>query len=389
MQTTLSNSNEDTLKIRQGSFRRLKAFIKKETLQIIRDPSTILISVLLPLLLLFLYGFGVSLDLNHLRLGLVMEDTAPEAMQFAESLFDSTYFDIKIARDRRELDQDITRGTIRGMVIIPSYFSAFRLNQDRIAPIQVIADGSEPNTANFVQYYVQGAYQNYIQQQQLERDLINQTAVNVIPRFWYNEELESRFFLLSGSLAIIMTLIGTLLTALVVSREWERGTMETLISTSLTKFELVIGKMIPYFVLGMVSMMICVIVSIVGYGLPLRGSWWVLFLVSAVFLFSALGFGLLISTIARSQMIASQIAITAGFLPAYILSGFLFEISSMPNWIQALTYAIPAKYFVQCLQTLFLVGNVWNLILYNVGFMFLVGLFFFVLTLYKTPKRLD
>lgn len=376
-------------KIRQGSLRRLSAFIKKESFQIIRDPSTILISVLLPLLLLFLYGFGVSLDLNHLRLGLVMEDTSVEAMDFAESLINSTYFDVKIARDRRELDEDLIRGSIRGMVVIPSYFSTFRLNQNRIAPIQVIADGSEPNTANFVQYYVQGAFQTYLQQKQLKRDLITGAGINLIPRFWYNEELESRFFLLSGSLAIIMTLIGTLLTALVVSREWERGTMETLMSTSLTKYELIAGKIIPYFILGMISMVICVVVSVVGYGLPLRGSWWVLLIVSAIFLFSALGFGLLISTVARSQMIAAQIAITAGFLPAYILSGFLFEISSMPYWIQLLTYAIPAKYFVQCLQTLFLVGNVWNLLLYNMLFMFIVGLLFFMITVHKTVKRLD
>ena len=392
MQQTFSNEDpiqKENNQIRLASARRLTAFIKKEFFQIIKDPSTLLISVLLPLLLLFLYGFGVSLDLNHLRLGLVLEDTSVEAIDFAESLLNSTYFDIKIARDRRELDEDLIRGNIRGMVIIPAYFSTFRLNQNRIAPIQVIADGSEPNTASFVQYYVQGAFQNYLAQKQLKRDLISGAGINLIPRFWYNEELESRHFLLSGSLAIIMTLIGTLLTALVVSREWERGTMETLMSTSLTKYELIAGKIIPYFILGMISMIICVVVSVGGFGLPLRGSWWVLFVVSALFLFSALGFGLLISTIARSQMIAAQIAITVGFLPAYILSGFLFEISSMPYWIQLLTYAIPAKYFVQCLQTLFLVGNVWNLLLYNMLFMFIFGLILFNITVHKTVKRLD
>ncbi len=392
MQQTLSNENliqKENKKIRLASARRLTAFIQKEFIQIFKDPSTLLISVLLPLLLLFLYGFGVSLDLNHLRLGLVLEDTSVEAMDFAESLVNSPYFDIKIARDRRELDEDLIRGNIRGMVVIPAYFSAFRLNQNRIAPIQVIADGSEPNTASFVQYYVQGAFQNYLSQKQLKRDVISGAGINLISRFWYNEELESRHFLLSGSLAIIMTLIGTLLTALVVSREWERGTMETLMSTSLTKYELIAGKIIPYFILGMISMIICVVVSVIGFGLPLRGSWWVLVIVTALFLFSALGFGLLISTIARSQMIASQVAITAGFLPAYILSGFLFEISSMPYWIQLLTYAIPAKYFVQCLQTLFLVGNVWNLLLYNMLFMFIVGLILFNITIHKTVKRLD
>jgi ABC-2 type transport system permease protein len=372
-----------------GRMRRVKALVLKESFQIVRDPSTILISVVLPLLLLFLYGFGVSLDLNHLRIGLVLEETSPDAVSFAHSMLGSRYFDVKMARDRRELTDDLTRGNIRGIVVVPSYFSAFRNRPSTIAPIQVIADGSEPNTANFVQYYVQGAYQKWLQQEKISNDLKGLPHVSIQSRFWYNEQLESRFFLLSGSLAIIMTLIGTLLTSLVVSREWERGTMEALMSTTIGRTELVIGKVIPYFILGMVSMMICVAVSVWGYGLPLRGSWWLLAIVSAVFLFCALGFGLYVSTSCRSQLLASQISITAGFLPAYILSGFLFEISSMPKWIQVLTYVIPAKYFVQCLQALFLVGNVWGLILYNLIPMLIIGTFLFILTARKTVKRLD
>ena len=246
--------------------------------------------------------------------------------------------------------------------MIPSYFSNFRSRPSTIAPIQVIADGSEPNTANFMQNYAQGAYQNWLNQEAVSSGLKGLYLAQIQARYWYNEQLESRFFLLSGSLAIIMTLIGTLLTALVVSREWERGTMEALMSTPVRIRDLVAGKVIPYFVLGMMSMTICAVVSTVGYGLPLRGDWWVLGIVSAAFLFCALGMGLLISTLAKNQVIASQIAIVVGFLPAYILSGFLFEISSMPVLIQWLTYVIPAKYFVQCLQTLFMVGNVWGII---------------------------
>jgi ABC-2 type transport system permease protein len=382
--------SKDVLKgMNKGKTRRLIALIIKESFQIIRDPSTILISVVLPLLLLFIYGFGVSLDLNHLRLGLVMEDTSPDAIRFAQSFINSPYFDLKISRDRRELNDDLTRGRIRGVVVIPSYFSAFRTLPKTIAPIQVIGDGSEPNTANFVQYYVQGAYQNWLKQEQISAGLKGLPIVNTVPRFWYNEQLESRFFLLSGSLAIIMTLIGTLLTALVVSREWELGTMESLMSTPVSRVEIVAGKVIPYFILGMVSMVICVTVSVMGYGLPLRGSWWLLALVSSLFLFCALGFGLLVSTLCKSQLIASQVSVTAGFLPAYILSGFLFEISSMPHWIQILTYFIPAKYFVQCLQTIFMVGNVWELILYNMLAMLVIGITFFILTALKTVKRLD
>lgn len=372
-----------------GRIRRVKALVIKESFQIIRDPSTILISVVLPLLLLFLYGYGVSLDLNHLRLGLVLQESTPEVMNFADCILNSKYFDVKIARDVRELLDDLTKGNIRGFVVIPSYFSAFLARPATVAPIQVIADGSEPNTANFVQYYAQGVFQNWLQQERVSARLQGLPLINLQPRFWYNEQLESRFFLLSGSLAIIMTLIGTLLTALVVSREWERGTMEALMSTTLRKGEIIVGKVMPYFVLGMFSMAICVAVSVIGYGLPLRGSWWLLGIVSALFLFCALGFGLLISTWCKSQLLAAQIAVAVGFLPAYILSGFLFEIASMPYWIQLLTYAIPAKYFVQSLQTLFLVGNVWSLILFNMMAMTLLGLLFFILTAFKTVKRLD
>jgi ABC-2 type transport system permease protein len=369
--------------------RYLKALIIKESYQIVRDPSTILISIVLPMLLLFLYGFGVSLDLKHLRVGLVLEETTPDAMRLAESFTNSPYFDARIVRDRRELLEPMTAGAIRGFIVIPSYFSAFK-DRGALAPIQVITDGSEPNTANFVNYYAQGAFSTWLIQEALDRGGVSERAEIVIqPRFWYNEEVESRYFLLSGSLAIIMTLVGTLLTALVVAREWERGTMEALMATPIGTVDLVLGKVIPYFVLGLLSMALSLFVSVVGYGLPFQGSLWVLGLVSSAFLFCALGLGLMISTLCKNQILAYQLALFTGFLPAYILSGYLFEISSMPFFVQLLTYVIPARYFVQCLQTLFLVGDVWSLIGFNILLMGGMGLFFFLITAHKTVKRLD
>jgi ABC-2 type transport system permease protein len=373
-----------------GRTRRLRALMVKECLQIIRDPSTLLITIFLPLLLIFLYGSGVSLDLNHLRVGLVLEDTAPDAQSFAQSLTDSTYFEVTKAQDRRELIDDLIRGDIRGIFVIPSYFTQYRNRPDKIAPIQVIADGSETNTANFVQNYAGGVFQNWLVQEALTTGFSYKLPlIHTEPRFWYNEQLESRFFILPGSLAIIMTLIGALLTALVVAREWERGTMEALMSTTVGIRELVIGKMVPYFGLGMISMALCVTLSIICYDLPLRGSLLLLTLVSALFLFCSLGLGLMISTLTKNQVFAYQITLIVAFLPAYMLSGFLFEIQSMPQWIQALTYIIPAKYFVQSLQTLFLVGNVWDLILYDMIPIVGIGLLFFLITAVNTVKRLD
>lgn len=374
---------------KKGRFRRIKALIIKEFIQIIYDPSSLLICVFLPLLLLFLYGFGVSLDLDHLRIGLVLEDTSPDAQSFAKSMTNSRYFDVTIALERRELMDSLMAGNIRGFVVVPSYFSAFRDRPDTIAPIQVITDGSEPNTATFVQGYVTQAWNNWLQQEKLTSGLLGISFINVQPRFWYNEELLSRNFLVPGSLAIIMTLIGTLLTALVIAREWERGTMEALMSTPVSIIEILIGKLVPYYFLGMLSMLLCVTASVLFYDIPLRGSLWLLAFVTSCFLITALGIGLLISTIARNQFAASQAATIAAFLPAYMLSGFIFEIASMPYPIQLITYLLPARYFVTCLLTLFLVGDVWPLIIQNTLPMIAIGLVLFFGVSKIIVKRLD
>lgn len=369
--------------------RRLRALVVKEFYQMIRDPSSLLIGIVLPLLLMFIYGFGVSLDLNHLRLGLVLEDTSPDAQSFAQSLTASPYFDVKIVRDRRELTEDILSGAIRGFVVIPAYFSEFRSRKDQIAPIQVIGDGSETNTANFVQNYVAGAWQVWLQQERFTNHIKELPIVRAQPRFWYNEQLESRNFLIPGSIALIMTLIGTLLTALVVSREWERGTMEALMSTPVHVGEIMLGKFIPYFFLGMGSMTLSVMIAVFFYNVPFRGSFFVLALVTSAFLTAMLSLGLLISSSARNQITSSQITIVTAFLPAYMLSGFIFEIASMPLPIRFVTYFLPARYFVSCLQTLFLVGNVWSLIVYKLAAMLIFGAIVATATVRRTVKRLD
>lgn len=370
--------------------RRIRALIIKEGYQIIYDPSSILISIVLPVILLFLYGFGVSLDLNTVNIGLVMEDTSPDARSFAQSLTDSTYFHVTFARDRRELVDALLSSKIRGIVVIPSYFSTFRnFPEDKQAPIQVITDGAEPNTANFVQNYVAQTWAKWLKQEELVGNIASVPMVTVQPRFWFNEALESRNFLLPGSLAIIMTLIGTSLTALVIAREWERGTMEALMATPVHIKDILLAKLIAYFGMSMCSMACCVIGTVGLYGIPFRGSFLVLAAVTAVFLIPALGTGLLISTATKQQLAASQAAQISGFLPAYMLSGFIFEIGSMPEVVQWFTYVIPAKYLVRSLLSIFLVGNVWGLILEDMAIMFFIGLVIFGGTSRLIVKRLD
>ncbi|MGR3951658.1 MAG: ABC transporter permease [Chlamydia sp.] len=363
---------------------RVSALLKKEIYQIRRDPSSLLISIVLPLILLFIYGVGVSLDINHIRLGLVLEDRSPEAVEFSRALLDSSYFEITTSNAMQPLRDKLIDGSIRGIIVIPAHFSSSLHRFDTEAPVQIICDGSEPNTANFVKGYVTGAFSNWIQ----SNSRASASTIQVNSRYWYNPSLESRNFLIPGSLAIIMALIGTLLTALVIAREWERGTMESMISTPVRMVEIMIGKLIPYFFLGLGTMAICCCISIFIYDIPFRGSLFALLLVTASFLFTALGQGLLISTATKNQFIAGQISMFTAFLPAFMLSGFLFEIASMPAPIRAITYFLPARYLAASLQTLFLVGDIWQLFIVDIAVMLLLGTLFFAYTARISVKRL-
>lgn len=367
------------------NYMRLKALVTKESLQIVRDPSSILIALVLPFILLFIYGYGVNLDSNKVRIGIVQQAQSQEIINLTQAFANSKFLEVTVGNHLSEFESSLIEGEIRGVIVIPQDFDS-----QSSPTIQVIADGSEPNIASFVQNYARGVLQVWLDQkaQGLGQDKRN-AIINIESRFWYNPELKSRNFLVPGSIAIIMTLIGTLLTALVVSREWERGTMEAMMATPATIFEILLGKLLPYYFLALGSMCICVVVSIFYYDVPFRGSFIWLYVITTLFLFAALGQGLLISTSSRDQFFASQFALMSAFLPAFMLSGFIFEINSMPLPIKMLTYIIHARYLVTSLQTLFLAGSITNLLLICSVAMFLIGSFFFFMTARKTRKRLD
>jgi len=377
----------ETLPDASARRRRLGALVRKESLQIGRDPSSILIAVVLPLILLFLFGYGVSLDADRLRIGLVIERATPAASELAATFAASRFLDVRVARDRRAFAADLVAGRIRGIVVIPATFPDRHTARAGERRIQVITDGSEPNTANFVQNYARGVFATWQRQQAMQGEG-QAPAIRPLARFWFNPGLESRFFLVPGSIAIVMTLIGTLLTALVVAREWERGTMEAMLATPIGVFELLVGKLLPYFALGLAAMALCTAVAVLLFGVPLRGSPAALLLLSIVFLVPALGQGLLISAATKNQFVASQLALLSGFLPAFLLSGFVFEIDSMPTVIQALTLIVPARYFIPSLQTVFLAGDVWPLFLQDGAAMLFIGTVFFALAARATKKRL-
>jgi ABC-2 type transport system permease protein len=268
-------------------------------------------------------------------------------------------------------------------VVLPASFGE-RLAAGEPAEIQVLTDGTQPNTANFVAGYAEGVLGNWL----------GSRGGSVAPlrleeRIWFNPEIESRRFLLPGALAIVMTMIGTLLTALVVAREWERGTMEALMSTPAGTLEILVGKLLPYFALGLLATVVCTLLTIHVFGVPLRGSWATLLCLTAAFLVPALGQGLLISAVTRNQFVASQLALLSSFLPAFLLSGFLFQIEAMPRWIQLLTHVIPARYFVSSLQTVFLAGDVWEIFRADILSLLALGTFFFGLTILNLRRGLE
>lgn len=365
--------------------RRLAALVAKEGVQVMRDPSTLLIAFVLPMLLLFIFGFGISLDANSIRVGLVQQDGSPQASSLATAFRSSPYLEVEEGRTVAQLRGKVVAGDLRALIVIPQDFGA-AIDRHAPVPIQVATDGSQPNTANFAASYVEGVQTNWAAQQ----GLIQPGArIGTSTRFWWNPELKSRFFLIPGSIAIVMTMIGTLLTALVVAREWERGTLEAMMATPITMTEFIASKLIPYFVLGLGSMALCTVLGVTVFGVPLRGSILALTAISAAFLVPALGLGLFISAATKNQFVASQLALLSGFLPSFLLSGFIFEIGSMPTAVQAITYLVPARYLIPSLQTVFVAGDSWGLFGRNIAIMLAFGALFFLLAYRATRRSLD
>ncbi|MXS85507.1 ABC transporter permease [Nitrosomonas sp. HPC101] len=372
--------------LRRFDLQRLRALVYKESLQALRDPSTLLIAFVLPVVLLLLFAYAVSLDAKNIRVGVVLESPGAEAQELAAAFSGTRFLDTHFVHDRREVVDQLVSGEVRGYVVIPQDFER-RLTLRGSEPlVQIITDGSYPNTANYVENYARGVVQTW--RAGLDVAAPPQ-AVALEPRFWFNPELESRRALIPGAIAIVMTIIGTMLTALVVAREWERGTMEAVLSTPASVAEILIGKLLPYFVLGMLSTLGAAALAVFVFDVPLQGSLATLLLLSAVFMVPALGQGLLISSLARNQFLAAQIALFTGFLPAFMLSGFLFEIDAMPASIRAITLLIPARYFVDSLKTVFLAGDIWAVFLPNLAAMAAIGAVFFIIAKRATRKNLE
>lgn len=371
------------------NLRVVKVFVKKEFKQIIRDNSSVLIAFILPLILLFLFGFGVNFDTNTVKIGIVDLSNSIESRDFIQSLNNTRYLETRFFKTTNKAEISLAGGKIRGYVVIPVNY-AIELKKKTNPKIQIITDGTEPNTAKFVSSYIQGAYQAYIQYENSRQGGLNKTkTITANIRSWYNPALKSTYFILPGSLAIIMTMTGTVLTALVIAREWERGTMEAILTTNITKGEFILAKYIAYFVLGFLSILFCLFLIIFVFKVPFYGSYIALFVVSSLFMLTGLGLGLLISTIFKDQFTSSQIAGSIGFMPSMMLSGLIYEIDSMPFLIKTISNIIPAKYYVSAVTSLFLSGTIFKIILFSSIYMLVFSIMTAILIYKNTTERLE
>lgn len=364
----------------------LAALIKKEILQILRDPSSIIIAFILPLISILIYMYGINMDTVKVKIGIKNDDANPEIATLVKSFGHSKYINSSVYDNENELTEAIVRSRLKGAVIIPNDFST-KLSRNENAEVLIVTDGTEVNTANYVQNYSMQILNQWLMTGKF-RYLAAKQLITPEIRTWYNQDLNSHYFILPGSIAITMTLIGILLTALVIAREWERGTMEALFSTRVKKIDIVLGKYIPYFILGISSMAFSVFMCVGVFHIPFRGSYLVLFAVSSLFLFTSLGIGLLISTICKNQFLASQISLGLGFLPAMLLSGLMFPINSMPVFFQHLTRILPPRYYITFIESEFMAGTVWEIVIINSLFLTILGLLLFAIVYKKTDMRL-
>ena len=369
------------------SLRRIRSLVRKEFVQVIRDPSSIAIALVLPVFLILLFGYGLSLDVKGVPVAVALENPTVDSAGLAGAFRLSDYFKVTDVTSMQEAVKLIRDQKVDGIVHLSQDFDR-QLASGR-ASVQLIVRGVDANRGRFILGYAQGALGQWMSQRAISQGSLSGGSARLQTRMWFNEAFDSHYFLVPGLVVLIMTLTGALLTALVMAREWEQGTLEALFVTPVRAGEIIIGKTLPYFLLGMAGLLLTASAGRYLFHVPLKGSTVILVAVSALYLVVALGFGLLISSATRNQFVAGQITLIATFLPAVFLSGFIFDLASVPRAVQFITYLLPARYYVSFLQTIFLAGNVWSIIIPNSAAMLVMSLVLFALTLRKTRKRLN
>jgi ABC-2 type transport system permease protein len=374
----------------------LIAIARKELIQIRRDKATIYMVFIFPLMMLILYGFGIRYDVRSVPVTVYDQDRSFESRQHVERFSESPYFlVVRWAASYGELQADIDRGKSRIGLVIPTDFGK-RISSNRKATMQVIVDGSDNNTATIALAYVSAITREYssdIMMTQMEA-MIRRTnlpvpPVEVEPRIWFNEDLESVQFIVPGIIAIIMMIIGTLLTAVTIVREKESGTIEQIVSSPIKRYELMLGKVLPYAALAYIDFLLIVAASYLIFGVAVKGSLLLLLIVAFFYLWGVLGMGILVSTITETQISAMLAAILSTMLPSILLSGFIFPIRNMPEPLQIVTLVVPARYFIEILRDIYLKGLGLEYFWRETFYIMLFGFTMMALAVKRFQKRLD
>jgi ABC-2 type transport system permease protein len=367
---------------------RIRALIVKETRQLLRDKGNILVGMFLPVMLILIFGYGLSFDVKNMPVAIVLEDPSPIAADVVSGFYLSPYFSPVTLTSTREAERLMLDREVDGIVHLTSSFS--RDLASGSATIQLLVNGVDANRARVMLAYAQGAIGQWNARAVAAGDRSGDDigAVRIEQRAWFNEANTSTWFLVPGLIVVIMTLIGAFLTALVMAREWERGTLEALFVTPVRSVEVLVSKIVPYFAVGLIGLMLCLLAARFLFAVPIRGSLLLIWLASMLYLLVALGIGLLISSAVKNQFLASQIALIVSFLPALMLSGFIFDLRSVPAVVRAISSVLPATYYVEALQTLFLAGNVWSLILKDLAVLALAAFVLLAFAHRKTRKEL-
>jgi ABC-2 type transport system permease protein len=368
-----------------AKLRRIRALTLKESRQILRDPSSIAIGIVFPLMMILLFGYGLSLDVKRVSVAVVDEDSSSDSAALVGDFQLSPYFGVTVVHALADAKSLVLDRKVDGALLIPPDFA--RENHSGGAEVQILVNGTDSNQARIMQAYAKGPVALWSASQAGSN--IGAGPVIVVDRMWFNEANDSHFFLVPGLIVLVMTILGAFLTAMVVAREWERGTLESLFVTPMRPGEFLISKFIPYFGLGMIGFVLCILAGQFLFAVPLRGSMLLLCLAATIYLLVSLGIGLLVSTLVKSQFLASQLVMLFTFLPAMMLSGFLYDLRSMPAFIRGITYALPARYAVTLMQTLYLAGDVGGVVRLNLGILAVMAAVLMVSARLATRKRLS
>lgn len=373
--------------------RRMRAVARKEFLHVMRDPRSLVMGLAIPMLLLFMFGYALTLDVDRVPLMVWDQSATPESRDFVDRFIGSRYMSLAGTADNyREIERAIDERHALMALVVPTGF-ARDLRSGRPVAVQLLVDGSDSNTATIALGYADAIFAGYAREVRLDelqrrggQNLRQPLAVE--PRVWFNADMLSRNAIVPGLIAVIMMVIAALLTSLTVAREWENGTMEQLIATPLTGPELIIGKLVPYCCIGVFDLVLSLLVGRYVFDVPFRGDWLLLLGVSLLFLVVALSLGMLISIAGKSQFVASQFAMVATLLPAFLLSGFVFPIENMPRLLQVMTHVIPARYFVTVLRGIYLKGVGLAVLWSEILFLALFGAVFLAMAMHKFRKKI-